>query len=280
MSRLILFVTILLMASVLPVSSQIAEQIYATERAFEKAAAEKGMNAAFIEYMAADGVMFLPNAVNARQHFSAAPRSTAHLTWNPEIIGVSSNGVLAYSIGNSIYRPKGKDDTVAINGHYISVWRRDADGKYRAVLDTGVNHKDPGFINSQWRSPEGAPEANAGRLSAADSSTRFFELAAEDAPKAYGKFAADDAIALREGSEPGVGKKQFRELVGKGRGSIKFAKRKSFLEAGDLAYVHAPYAVADKSGKEVEKGNFVQVWMLRKGSWQIVADVLVPSPSK
>jgi ketosteroid isomerase-like protein len=257
-----------------------AERVYATERAFEKAAAEKGTNAAFVEFMAADGIMFVPDAANAREYFSKLPPSTGYLTWNPEIIDVSSNGVLAFSIGNSIFRPKGKDDSTAMNGHYLSIWRREGDGNYRAVLDTGIRHANPGLINSTWKSPPGVADPNAGKISASDSSTRFYELAAEDVGKAYSRFAADDAVALRSGVEPAVGRKQFRDLVGKAAGTVRFSKRKSFLEAGDLAYVHGPYTIVDKGGKEIEKGNFVQVWKLRKGAWQIVADVLSPMPSK
>lgn len=271
----------ILISAVLTVSAQpAAEQIYSTEIAFEKAVLERGMNAAFIEFMASDGVMFLPDVVNARQHFAAVPRSTADLTWNPEVIDVAANGVLGYSIGNSVYRPKGKDDTNAYNGHYLSIWRRDGDGKYRAILDTGINHKNPAPLASQWFSPRWPANPNTERISAADSSTRFFEMAAENHRKAYGKFIAADAIALREGLEPASGKNQFRDLISKAPGTIKFSKRKSFLEAADLAYVHAPYTIVDKSGKETEKGNFVQVWKLRKDGWQIVVDIFVPLPSK
>ena len=81
-----------------------AQKIYETERAFEKAVAEKGINAGFIEFLTSDGVLFNPDVQNGRESWQKRPKSPASLTWNPEWIEVSSNGALAYSIGNGIYR--------------------------------------------------------------------------------------------------------------------------------------------------------------------------------
>ena len=61
-------------------------------------------------------------------------------------------------------------------------------------------------------------------------------------------------------------------------GIIRIPKRKAFVEGPDLAYVYNVYSIVDKAGKEIEGGNFVQVWKLRKGRWLIAADVFVASP--
>ena len=117
------------------VSAQTAKQkIYETERAFEKMVAEKGMRDGFIEFLSPVGIMFMPDVVNGRDAWKARPATPAALTWNPIWIDVSSNGVLAYSIGNSMYRAKGKDDVDIFYGHYISIWTRQRNGEYRAAL--------------------------------------------------------------------------------------------------------------------------------------------------
>jgi len=94
-----------------------AAKIFETEKAFEKMAAEKGVNAAFIEFMAPMGVMFVPEQQNAHEFWKSIPQSTSYLTWNPIWIDVASNGMLGYSVGNSIRRPKGKDDPNEVYGH-------------------------------------------------------------------------------------------------------------------------------------------------------------------
>lgn len=254
-----------------------AQKIYETERAFEKMVAEQGIRAGFIEFLAVDGVMFFPEAANGREKWRSRPVSPAALTWNPILIEVSSNGILAYSIGNSIYKPKGKDDTTEYAGHYLSVWIRQANGEYRAVLDTGINHPKGTSAPTEWKASTSSEEKNARSLSAADSSTGFY-IAAETGgvEKALKTYLADDAVLIRDGVAPFFGKRAALDFLKKDKSLIKYAKRKSFMESADLAYVHNLYTVVDKSGNVTENGNFVQVWRLRNGKWQIVADILIP----
>ena len=256
-----------------------AQKIFETERAFEKMVAEKGINAGFIEYLAPTGVMFMPDRVNAVEAWKARPVSPALLTWNPILIDVASNGVLAYSIGNSMYRPNGKDDTTGLAGHYLSVWLRQPNGQYRAALDIGINHEKPlsSPAGGKFHSPTN--ETNPKRISAADSSTNFYQRAESDGIKdAYAAFLADDVIVMRDGSQPFVGKKAANIFFRAQKGIFKFAKLKSFTEAADLAYVHGKYSIGEKAGKSKETGNFVQIWKFRNGRWQIVADILVALP--
>ena len=270
---------IVYLASVIVVFSQSSEQrIYDTERAFERLVAEKGIRAGFLGYLSPDAVMFFPEVANARETWTKRPISPAALTWNPILIFASSNDVLAYSIGNSVYRPKGKNDPTGFAGHYLSVWVRQPNGEYRAVFDTGINHDAPASVTTEWSVPKGsAVEKNERRLSGADSATPFFVKAESDgAVKAYRAYLAEDAILMRDGSMPLKGRSAAIDHLKKGKTFIKFAKRKSFVEAADLAYHCSGYTEIDTNGKEVERGNYAQVWRLRSEKWQIVADIFVP----
>lgn len=265
-------------AFVVIAQSTAAHAIYNTEKAFEKLVAEKGIKAGFIEFMAPSGIIFRPGPVNARESFAAGPDSPAALLWNPVWIEVSSNGLMAYSIGNSIFKPKGKDDTNEIDGHYISVWSRQPNGEYRALLDTGINHDKPASMPAEWKSPN-VTDPNERKLSAADSSTGFWQTIENvGSVKAYKTYLADDAIVMRSGKQPYFGKKAAVSFLESQQPRIKFPKRKSFIESADLAYVYNTYAIVDKSGTEIESGNFVQVWKLRNDKWLIAADVWVAVP--
>ena len=256
------------------------QKIYETERAFEKAVAEKGINAGFIEYLSPVGIMFMPDVVNGQETWQARPASPAALTWNPIWIDVSSNGVLAYSIGNSIYRPNGRDDQAAYYGHYISIWMRQGNGEYKAALDTGINHEKPNVISTDWKSPANSrKEKSEGNGSAGDHSAGFFSsIEKQGAVAAYQSHLADDAFVMRDGKQPFIGRKSATEYLKKEKAKIVFAKRKSFVETADLAYVNSTYKIIDKSGVETERGNYVQVWKLIGGKWKIAADVFVPLP--
>ncbi|MEO6655629.1 MAG: nuclear transport factor 2 family protein [Pyrinomonadaceae bacterium] len=258
-----------------------AQQIYETERAFEKMVADKGINAAFIEFLAPVSVIFSPGAVDGRERWKARAKSPAALTWNPILIDVSSNGALAYSIGNSIYRPNGNDDPNMFYGHYLSIWSRQGDGSYRAVLDTGINHEKPAFIPTDWKSPINIGAKNSKNQIAGDAATGFYETAEKvSLIKAYKTYLAEDAILLRNEKEPVRGKKAAVDFLNSQKSEIKFAKLKSFIETNDLAYVNSSYSITDNIGKVTENGNFVQVWKFTGGKWHIVADVFAPMPAK
>lgn len=273
-------VAIVLVASLLSFSQDNAQKIYDTERAFEKAVAEKGINAGFIEYLSPLGIMFFPEPLIGREVWTKRSASPAALTWNPIKIETSANGALAYSIGNSIYRPKGKDDSNEIHGHYLSVWARQTNGEYRAALDTGVNHEKPAVDKPTWKPGGNAgSETNLKNTFAGDSSIGFFRMAEERGiARAYKTFSADDIYLFRQEKRPIVGKSDVVDYLDEEKHGIKFVKRRSFIEAGDLAYVYSSYSLIDKNGAEAEKGSFVQVWKLRNGKWQIAADVFIPIP--
>src|SRR5689334_18717975 len=132
----ILLLSLIIFASLNIAAQSNLQKIYDTEKAFEKAAAERGINQAFIDFSTSDGTCFFPGyPVNCIEYFKSRPANPAALYWNPTYIDVSSNGALGYSTGNSIYKPKGKDDTAAFYGEYATVWQRQPDGGYKAVLD-------------------------------------------------------------------------------------------------------------------------------------------------
>lgn len=255
------------------------QKVYETEKAFEKAVAENGINQAFIEFLAPDGIVFAPNATNGREFWKNRPKSAAALYWNPTFVDVSSNGAMAYTTGNSIYKPKGKNDTDAFYGEYATVWQRQTDGSYKAVLDLGISHEQANN-ETKWASPtDTGKELNEKRISAADSSTAFFETTTKQGlSKAYKAFLADDARLLREGKMPILGKKKALDEYKNFKSNVNFAKRSFFIGAADMAYVSNSYTITDKNDKQTESGNFLQVWKLRGGKWQIVFDAFVPNP--
>lgn len=61
------------------------------------------------------------------------------LKWQPDEVHVSASGDLGYSIGT--YERMSKDPSgrpTAATGTYVSIWRKQADGRWRAVLDIGT----------------------------------------------------------------------------------------------------------------------------------------------
>jgi hypothetical protein len=256
-----------------------AKKIYETERAFEKAVAEKGIKQGFLEFLTDEGMLYNPLPVNGKQYWLGQPDSPASLTWNPVFVDASSNGALAYTTGNGIYRPKGKDDPAAFYSEYVTVWQRQPGGNYKFIIDIGITHDKPAAIETGWKS---APVSNENPAAQKTTSTAaaqlFFETAMnEGIPKAYKNFAADDIRLLREGMTPITGKKAALDQTKKEKDQIKFAKRMFFVSAGDLAYLSDTYVMSN-NGKMTGRGNLVQIWKLKGGVWQIVMDITTPIP--
>lgn len=250
-----------------------------TEKAFAKTAFEKNTKTAFLEFLADDGILFQPNPVNGKEYWRSQPDSSALLVWTPAFADISGNGVLGYTTGPWELRPKGKDDVPTAFGHYVTIWQKQLNGNYKAVLDIGISHEKVALVNN-WTSPDDSgKESNEKKYSAADFTAQFFETAdALGLEKAYKTYAADDIRLYRNGKTPFVGKKSSLEEIKKVKNKIKFTKRSIFLSAGDLAYMSNSYAVLNKAGKEIEKGHFLQIWKMRKDRWHIVLDIFNPLP--
>jgi len=259
-----------------------AQKIYDTEKAFEKAVADRGVNRAFIDFSTIDGICLFPGSpVNCIQFFKEQKPSPAALFWNPTFIDVSSNGALGYSLGNSVYKANGKDDLNSSYGEYATVWMRQPDGGYKAVLDLGISHQEQNG-ETKWTTPaDSGKELNERKSSAADTSTAFFEMASKQGLiKAYKNFLADDARFLREGKLPIVGKEAALNEFKKDKSYFFATKRSVFVGAADMAYIANTYLKSDAGGRNAENGYFLQVWKLRNGKWQIVFDIQMPMPEK
>ena len=64
---------------------------------------------------------------------------TLFLKWYPTDVEISSSGDLGYSIGE--YERIGKDasgNPATVTGNYVSIWRKQRDGRWKIVLDIGT----------------------------------------------------------------------------------------------------------------------------------------------
>lgn len=273
---------VLALFSIIPIYGQAdLQKIVDTEHEFAKFALEKGTKAAFLEFSAADGLLFVPDRVNAKEHWNSRGPSVGLLSWDPNYADVSANGLLGYTTGNWEFRPKGKDDVASAFGEFITVWLRHPDGRYRFVVDIGVGHAKPSKYSTDWiTSADKAKDLNEKNSSAGDNANGFYTTMTEQGiAKAYETYAVDDLRSFREDKAPILGKKQLMSLMKSEKATYSIPKRSSFFGSADLAYTTNTYTKA-VDGKIVEKGNTMQIWKLIKGRWRIVLDIFKPVPQK
>src|SRR5438094_2680444 len=109
------------------------------EHAFAKAAATKGTRDAFLEFLADDGIIFQPGPVNGKKFWGERPSRRGLLSWEPIFSDVSRAGDLGYTTGPWEFRPNGPDDQPVAFGQYFTIWKKQPDGSWKAVLDRGVS---------------------------------------------------------------------------------------------------------------------------------------------
>lgn len=61
-----------------------------TENSFARTVDEKGFKEGFLEFLADDGLLFRPTAVNGKESWRARPDSPASLSWYPVFVDASS----------------------------------------------------------------------------------------------------------------------------------------------------------------------------------------------
>ena len=256
------------------------ENMIATERSFALLAEAKGTKHAFLQNLAPDGVLFLPDRVNGVSYWNGRGESSGLLSWAPNYADISVNGMLGYTTGNWEYRPKGKDDNPTGFGEFVTLWQRQPKGEYKFVVDIGIEHPKPEKFSYQVVFPTSFDrDANEKNSSAGDAATGFYESnASSGIAAAYKAFASKDIRVFREGQFPIIGKSNLLSYVKRTKGRISFTKRSSFFGAADLSYTVNTYSIS-LDGKVTEKGNFVQIWKREKGRWQIVLDIFKPVPS-
>lgn len=118
------------------------------DRAFGRFSADSGGPAgAFSRWIAADGMMLGARAVpaqgpaDARAAFAAFP-PTGRFEWAPvdSLTVAARDGSLGFTIGEARIAPT--PESVSYS-KYLTVWRRERDGSYRWIFDTGSDRPVP-----------------------------------------------------------------------------------------------------------------------------------------
>jgi ketosteroid isomerase-like protein len=111
-----------------------------TDKAFSEMSIQKGMKAAFIEYIDSNGVLLKPNQLpivgaNAIDYLIGQSDTSFTLNWQPHNAFVSKSADLGYTYGVYALHPKYAD--TVLYGTYVSIWKKQGDGRWKFVLDSG-----------------------------------------------------------------------------------------------------------------------------------------------
>ena len=117
-------------------------QLIMADRDFSSLSEKEGMHKAFLEFIADSGVLLRDNAyplvgkTTLATLFSKGSDTSFVLTWDPVYEKISSSADLGYTYG--YYTRKVKSTGEVIRGTYLTIWKKQSDGTWKFVLDTGT----------------------------------------------------------------------------------------------------------------------------------------------
>lgn len=120
----------------------IKNEIFRTEKAFEKMTSEKGIAEAFYHFADENAVIKRENDTlitgdeNIKIFYEKKGLKDAIVTWTPDFIDVSESGDMAYTYGKYTWKIKETDGTfVEYKGVFHTVWKRQKDNSWKYVWD-------------------------------------------------------------------------------------------------------------------------------------------------
>jgi ketosteroid isomerase-like protein len=264
-----------------------------TERAFSRTSEEKGTRESFAEFIAEDGILFRPTAVLGKKWMREhpLPPSTKRqlLSWQPIFAAVSRAGDLGYTTGPWQFKQDINDTKPVAFGNFMTVWKKQTDGRWRFALDLGISNPEPPAA-PMWQRENSQPIAGsfkrvdpeAARSGLLKVDIDFSKASADQgAREAFLSYAAKDVRLFRNDHFPFVGKMAAADalapVTAEWTWTPSFA---SVSESGDLGYSYGLYELREKSGARAvsERGNYARVWQKVDGAWKLVVDVADPLP--
>ena len=262
------------------------QEMVKTEQAFSKMAEEKTAREAFMAFIADDGLLFRPGAVNGKKWMNEHPLPASNkkplLAWQPSFAGMAIAGDLGFTTGPSEFKEDVNDKKPAWYGHFVTLWKKQADGSWKFVVDLGIQHPKSGGPLKLWN-PKDKPsnaEFTPGLVKPEDlieKDRKFAAAAAQGLFPAFLSFAAPDIRLYRSGSLPYIGIEKSANAFTSIKGNLTWTPIGADVSrSGDLGYTHGTYEITatDDPKKVIERGSYVRIWRAEPGlAMRVVLDV-------
>jgi ketosteroid isomerase-like protein len=262
-----------------------------TELAFAQLAADKGTREAFVAFIADDGVLFRPAAVNGKQWFKEHPQPASDkrplLSWYPAVAGVARAGDMGYSTGPWEFKRDTHDAKSVAWGHFLTIWKKQANGEWKFAIDLGISNPQPSQAEAPWAAPKDykatklpkgitVPVSNDALLAR----DREFSRATlkRGTRAAFTDFAAADVRLYRDEKFPIAGREQAAAALPASTNAWTWEPIAGDVSSSDdLGYTYGTYQLTS-GGKVIESGNYYRIWKKDGGRWKVLFDLTNPIP--
>lgn len=110
------------------------------EHTFAEAVARGGIRDGFLEYIADQSILFVPEAVDGVEYYTGSSRQSGLLTWKPIYAEIASGGDMGWTTGPWGYNRQTATETVSSHGHYVTIWKLQPDSNWKFVLDICISY--------------------------------------------------------------------------------------------------------------------------------------------
>ncbi|HVZ29662.1 MAG TPA: hypothetical protein VG839_04670 [Asticcacaulis sp.] len=241
------------------------DAIFQVESDFDAFTHDHGYTKGFFTYSAPDAVAFDKQGM-VRIHDKLAARlaedssekdAPSKLRWRPYLVAASASGDLAYDLG-----PWTIEDTDR-TGWFFTLWKKQADGNWLWVLDTGAGPADaartpPPGARETTRIAGSIPDANA--LSEVDGLDTALNAALKTQPATdlFKKSQFDYMIIASDAAPPARDKKAaLAALATRPSGLVWTQDGKDIAADNRFAYTYGHASTVDGA----YQGHYVRVWV-------------------
>jgi ketosteroid isomerase-like protein len=277
-----------------PEPASALQAVVETERSFARASEERGIRESFLAYIAEDGLLFRPGAVNGKKWMLEHPVPSSQkrplLSWRPAFADVARAGDLGYTFGPWEFKEDIADEKAVGYGHFTTVWKKQTDGSWKFAVDLGISHAAPKDSKGDWQPPTnykmkswkavGKADLDSARTRLLSRDREFLEASMAHGPvKAYTSYSARELRLFRENSYP------FSGIAASSQALAARISDSNLLtwqplsadvsQSEDLGYTHGTYSISLKQqpAKIIERGSYVRIWKKQNGVWKVVLDV-------
>jgi ketosteroid isomerase-like protein len=272
------------------------QEMVKTEQAFSKMAEEKNTRDAFMAFIADDGVLFRPDAVNGKKWMMEHPVPPSDkgsdkrplLAWQPAFAQMAAAGDFGFTTGPWEAKADRGDASPSGYGHFVTLWKKQPDGTWKFVIDLGINHPMSGGPQRLWQPPVDLEQKQPAKTPMVDVAIARRALLDWDRAylerssklglvKAFMFHASPDVRLYRNGSLPLIGRTVSANALESVKGRVSWTPRDGDVSrSGDLGYTRGTYEITDAAGKVIEDGNYLRIWKDEGGVWRVVLDVANP----
>lgn len=258
--------------------AEAARAMVEAERKFYQTGQEQGTRAAFLAFLADDGIVFRPGPVNGKESWGKRTETGFDLVWEPILAVMARSADFGYDTGPAKWRSKKTDEKFSGYGYFISIWKKQQDGSWKVALDLGSETPEPTGKPESLRTvaddkkSKAKSDPEAARKKLQEAQQKFAEGAKTNFGRAALAVAAEDIRVYREERFPAIG-------LAAGGGLFTNDPRKIVVEAmggdmsssGDLAYGYGRYSTVDVNA--IEQGHYLHIWQTdASGGWRLVLD--------